>query len=47
MKEALEFVHFYEKNSKNSKKKIFWSSDLLRKGHVIQGQAQYKGPKFF
>jgi hypothetical protein len=26
---------------------VFWSSDLLRKGHTFRGQALYKGPKFF
>jgi hypothetical protein len=34
------------KSTENSKK-VFWSSDLLRKGHAFPGQALHKGPKFF
>jgi hypothetical protein len=41
----LECVHFYEKVPKTAKKKVFGSSDLLRKGHSLRGQALYKSPK--
>jgi hypothetical protein len=27
--------------------KVFWSSDLLRKGHSFLSQALNNGPKFF
>jgi hypothetical protein len=41
----MEYIHFYEKVPKIAKK-VFWSSDLLRKGHSLQGQALNKGQKF-
>jgi hypothetical protein len=37
---------FLCKSTENSKNK-FWSSDLLRKGHSLRGQALYKGKKIF
>jgi hypothetical protein len=40
------FVYFNEKTQKTAKK-VFWSSDLLRKGHSFLCQALYNGPKFF
>jgi hypothetical protein len=40
------FVYFHEKTRKTSKK-VFWSSDLLRKGHSFLCQSLYNGPKFF
>jgi hypothetical protein len=46
MKVPLEYIHFYVKVPKIAKK-VFWSSDLLRKGHSLRVQALYKGPKFF
>jgi hypothetical protein len=46
MKVPLEYISFYVKITKTAKK-VFWSSDLLRKGHSLRGQALYKGPKFF
>jgi hypothetical protein len=46
MKVPSEYIHFYEKVPKIAKKIFFWSSDLLRKGHSLRGQALYKGPKF-
>jgi hypothetical protein len=46
MKVSLEYIHFYAKVPKKAKK-VFWSSDHLRKGHSLWGQALYKGAKFF
>jgi hypothetical protein len=46
MRVPLESINFYVKIPKTAKK-VFGSSDLLRKGHSLRGQAPYKGPKFF
>jgi hypothetical protein len=35
---------FLCKNTENSKK-VFWSRDLLKKGHSLRCQKLYKGPK--
>jgi hypothetical protein len=40
------FVYFHEKIRKKAKK-VFWSSDLFRKGHLFLCQALYNGPNFF
>jgi hypothetical protein len=38
------FVYFHEKTRKTAKK-VFWSSDLLRKGYSFLCQALYNGQK--
>jgi hypothetical protein len=47
MRVPLEFIHFYVTVPKTATKKVFRSSDLLRKGHSLRGHALYKGPKLF